>query len=1488
MAPPPNSDALENQELLQRQKRLLSFMLSKKVPPVPTQDERKPYPASSANIFSRMFFWWLSPVMKSGYKRTLQPDDLFYLTDDIKVQHMADAFYGYMSNDIAKARQQHISEKCKERGETLENSSVDPETDLQDFKLSKFLTVWALAKTFKWQYTWACICLTLSNVGQTTLPLLSKKLIEYVELKALGHETGIGKGLGYSFGTAIIVFVIGVFINHFFYRSMITGAQAKAVLTKALLDKSFKLNAEARHKYPLGKITSMLGTDLSRIDFALGFQPFLIVFPVPIGIAIAILIINIGPASLVGVGILFVFMIAIAFSTGKLFAYRKKANFYTDSRVNYIKEALTNLKVIKFYSWEPPYHENISNVRKKEMKIIYRMQVLRNVVTSFAMSLTLFASMTAFLVLYAIRTHNRDPASIFSSLSLYNTLTQQVFLLPMALASGADAFMGISRVGEFMSQGEIREGENSIEATPEMKQLMEQDDLAIEVDHADFEWETFADEEDPDKKKDVDGDDEDKNTADVITSTHEVTSEKSYAKENGSSTIASNSEEKEKEKAQSKDLEEEVTFKGLKDINIKVKKGEFIVITGLIGSGKSSFLNALSGFMKRTNGTVSVNGSLLLCGYPWVQNNTVKENIVFGSEWNEEKYNKVIYACSLEADLEILPAGDRTEIGERGITLSGGQKARINLARAVYADKEIILLDDVLSAVDARVGKHIMNNCILDLLKDKTRILATHQLSLIGSADRVIFLNPNGTIDVGKFEELQATNESFSKLMAYNSESKKENDEDEDNDNDEPQDGIEQEEDPMEDELEEERKMIQRQITQRTQPEDKEVEDEEGRHREFNVDNTADGTLIEAEDRAVNAISLSVYKEYIVLGSGRFSPWIVVPVLLTFIILATFCQIFTNTWLSFWTGHKFDQPDKVYIGVYIMFAFLSFIILTLEFIVLVYITNTAAVMLNVMAVKKVLHAPMSFMDTTPMGRILNRFTKDTDVLDNEIGDQLRFFLFVLANIIGVLILCIIYLPWFAIAIPFLGFLFVSIANYYQASAREIKRLEAIQRSLVYNNFDETLSGMITIKAYHATERFALKNNYLIDRMNEAYYITIANQRWLAIHMDFVAALFALLIALLCVNRVFNISASSVGLIVSYVFQIAGQLSMLIRTFTQVENEMNSAERLHTYAQNLPKEAPYVITENTPPPNWPHRGAIEFDNASLAYRPGLPLVLKNLNFKINPMEKIGICGRTGAGKSSIMTALYRLSELESGKIIIDDIDISTLGLKDLRSKLSIIPQDPVLFRGSIRKNLDPFNEHSDDKLWDALRRTGLIEESRLDIVKKQIKPTIEHKNQDTKKKNKKDNKKDNGNGDSGSGSGSGDVSSTLHKFHLDQTVEEEGSNFSLGERQLIAFARALVRDSRILILDEATSSVDYETDSKIQHTIIKEFKDCTILCIAHRLKTIINYDRILVLDKGEIKEFDTPWNLFNTENSIFQQMCHRSNITEQDFQEATGF
>ncbi|ODV82409.1 uncharacterized protein CANTADRAFT_19963 [Suhomyces tanzawaensis NRRL Y-17324] len=1392
---------------LHSQKRLLTKFLSKRIPHLPSPDERPPYPSSTANVFSKVFFWWLHPVMRTGYKRTLEPEDLFTLTDDIKVEKMAADFYRHFTAGVAKAETKHIAAKCKARGETPATSSVSSADDLADFTVSKYVTVWALFLTFKWQYSMSCLFLSLSSVGQTTNPLLTKKLITFVERRALGIETSINKGLGYSFGSCLVIMMVGIFINHFFYRSMLTGAQAKAVLTKAMLDKAFRLNAESKHKYSVGKITSIMGADLARVDFAFGFQPFLFTFPIPVAIAIAILVVNIGVAALVGVALVVLFLVFIFTLAKRLFGLRFKAMKFTDLRVNYLKEALNNLKVIKYYSWEAPYEANIADARHKEMKIIYKMQVMRNILIAVAMSLTLFSSMIAFLVLYAIRTGNRSPADIFSSISLFNVLSQQVILLPMALSSGTDALLGITRVGEFLCADELDPEELRIEADGPKREQMEKENLALEVQNASFEWETF----------DLDDNAEEAN-------------EKKQEK-----VAKTDSSDKDEKYESESDASSEIVFSGLHNIDLKIQKNEFVVITGLIGSGKSSLLSALSGFMKRTQGAIDVNGSLLLCGYPWVQNATVKENIIFGNEYDEQRYKDTIYACSLEADLDVLPGGDATEIGERGITLSGGQKARINLARAVYADKDIILLDDVLSAVDASVGKHIMNNCLLGMLKDKTRILATHQLSLISAANRVIFLNGDGSVDIGTTSELKERNPGFEKLMAFSSEQK---DEEEDEEN------IEEELDVIEG------------APKKSKKENR--ADEEAIHKTYKNDTTG-GKLTEEEERAVNGIKFEVYANYANEGSGKVGPWVVVPSYLLLMILATFCQLFTNTWLSFWTEYKFkDKPDKFYIGIYVMFTVLSFVFLLSEFIVLVSLSNSAAINLNIRAVKRILHAPMSFMDTTPMGRILNRFTKDTDVLDNELGDQARFLMFTLSNIIGVLILCVIYLPWFAIALPFLGFLFVAVANFYQASAREIKRLEAIQRSFVYNNFNETLSGMPTIKAYNAEARFVAKSDNYLNVMNEAYYLSIANQRWLTLHMDILAAIFALLICLLCVGRVFSISPASVGLLLAYVIQIANQLSLLIRTFTQVENEMNSVERLSQYAFGLPEEAPYVITETTPKESWPEQGEITFKDVSMAYRPGLPLVLKDLSFQVKPAEKIGICGRTGAGKSSIMTALYRLTELEKGSIVIDGVDISNLGLHALRSKLSIIPQDPVLFRGSIRKNLDPFNERSDDKLWDALRRTGLIDSTRLEAVKKQV------KTDDT------------------------DDESAMHKFHLDQSVEDDGSNFSLGERQLIAFARALVRDSKILILDEATSSVDYETDSKIQETIIREFSQCTILCIAHRLKTIINYNRILVLDKGELQEYDTPINLFNTDGSIFQQMCERSNITEEDFKDVQNF
>lgn len=1395
------ANELETGDTPERQRRLFSFLLSKKVPPIPTELERQPFLETSANIFSRIGFTWLLPILKVGYKRTLVPEDMYYLTEDLKVDYLASKFYVNFDIQLAKARTKHLVNKCKQRGETVEKTTVSEEEDMKDFEVPKFITLFAIVLTFLKPYSISCISLTIAQLSQTLNPLLIKKLIKYVELKQLGLEEGIGKGVGYAIGVTLLIIMNGVFINQTFYRSMCVGALVKAVLTKCLLDKSFKLNAASRHEFPAGKITSIMGTDLSRIDFALGLQPFILVFPVPIIVAIVILIVNIGAVALVGIGLVLVFLIGMTLCSKRLFKFRKTATVFTDARVNYIKECLNNLKMIKYYSWEPPYYQNISDVRKKEMKIVYTMQVLRNIITALAMNLSNICSMITFVVLFAIG-GSLDAANIFSSLSIFNVLTQVLFLLPMALAAGSDALVGINRVGQFIAAPEASDSEMLIKPSPETKTTMDSKGLSITLDNATFQWPVFDRDDD---KKDATMEEKD-------APMEEKDDRQSSSGLSDSETVDSH------------------TFPGLTDITLDIRKAEFLVITGVIGSGKSSLLNAISGFMARTKGQVNINGSLILCGQPWIQNTTVKENIVFGGDFDEKRYSDVIYACSLESDLSLLPAGDRTEIGERGITLSGGQKARINLARSVYVNRDIILLDDVLSAVDARVGKHIMENCINGILKDKTRILATHQLSLVGSADRVIFLNGDGSISVGTPSELEANNEGFRKLMAFNQAAKSEEDEEQED----------------EDVLEAEAEEIERQLSKKDSGIE-EVQDVEAQHKEYNQDKKADGRLVLQEGKNENGVDSKVYKRYFSNGSGPVPPLIMMVLLILNVALATFCLFFSSTWLSFWVEQKFDINTGLYIGVYILLTFCSFIFYMVEFILVVYITNRASTVLNIKAVKLILFSKMSFLDTTPMGRIINRFTKDTDVLDNELGEQTRYLIFTAGNLIGVFILCIIFLPWFALAIPGLAFAVVIAASIYIATSREVKRIESVQRSFVYNNFNESLSGMDTIKAYKAENRFLKYNSTYIDKMNESYLITIATQRWLTIHLALIAASFAFIISILCVNKVFSVGPATTGLMLSYTLQITGQLSMLIRNYTQVENGMTSVERLCDFAYDLDSEAPYEIPELAPPPSWPQQGAIKFDNVSLAYRPGLPLVLKNINADIKSQEKIGICGRTGAGKSSIMTALYRISELDKGRIIIDGVDVNQIGLRDLRSNLSIIPQDPILFKGPIRKTLDPFGEVSDEKLWDSLRRAGLIDADKVELIKHQ-KITDEN----------------------------------VHKFHLDQMVEDDGANFSLGEKQLIAFARALARDSKILILDEATSSVDYETDAKIQATIAREFKHCTILCIAHRLRTILDYDRIIVLDKGEIKEFDTPWNLFNLKDGIFQQMCQKSSISSNDF------
>uniref|UniRef100_A0A669AWH1 Multidrug resistance-associated protein 1 n=1 Tax=Oreochromis niloticus TaxID=8128 RepID=A0A669AWH1_ORENI len=847
----------------------------------------------------------------------------------------------------------------------------------------------------------------------------------------------------------------------------------------------------------------------------------------------------------------------------------------------------------------------------------------------------------------------------------------------------------------------------------------------------------------------------------------------------------------------------------LKRLNINIPEGSLVAVVGHVGSGKSSLLSALLGEMDKLEGSVTVKGSVAYVPQQaWIQNSSLKDNIIFGHERRQSWYQHVVEACALQPDLEILPAGDDTEIGEKGVNLSGGQKQRVSLARAVYCDRAVYLLDDPLSAVDAHVGKHIFDQVIgpQGLLKDKTRVLVTHGLSYLPQADLILVMMKGEISEVGSYQQLMATEGAFAEFLRTYAAVDKTDNSGEDIQRLENGSGKGLGGAGVSHLTTEVSFCLSSSPGVCTASKQSTKADEELSNKPKNPEV---GKLTEADKASTGQVCGSA--RYILLvWSYRTAVGSRPPFPNSFPSVINSGLFCVCCWMQVCSSHRNIQvmilckllycPSGVAVFGYSLSMSIGGVL--------------ASRYLHQSMLYDVLRSPMSFFERTPSGNLVNRFAKEMDTIDTLIPSIIKMFLGSMFNVLGSCVIILIATPLVSIIIPFLGLLYFFVQRFYVASSRQLKRLESVSRSPIYTHFNETLLGTSVIRAFGEQERFIHESDQRVDHNQKAYYPSIVANRWLAIRLEFVGNCIVSFAALFAVVARQSLSPGIMGLSISYALQLTTSLTWLVRMSSDVETNIVAVEKVKEYSDT--EKEPSTLS-----PGWPTNGCIEMRSFGLRYRQDLDLAIRNVTISINGGEKVGIVGRTGAGKSSLTLGLFRIIEAAEGHIFIDGVDIAKLGLHELRSRITIIPQDPVLFSGSLRMNLDPFDSYTDEEVWRALEFSHL--------------KTF--------------------------------VSSLPNKLNHD--CSEGGENLSVGQRQLLCLARALLRKTRILVLDEATAAVDMETDNLIQSTIRSQFEDCTVLTIAHRLNTIMDYTRVLVLENGAMAEFDSPSNLISQRGAFYK-------------------
>ncbi|XP_054155704.1 multidrug resistance-associated protein 1-like [Oppia nitens] len=1151
----------------------------------------------------------------------------------------------------------------------------------------------------------------------------------------------------------------------------ITSSVMSAVYRKSLV-----LSNGAKHQTSYGDITNLMAVDCQRVNDYFQWLAYVLVIPLLIVMTTGLLYTEFNYTSFAGLAVVVV-IFSVQYYVMKIgVKIDSQELIYADNRLNITNEILNGIKIIKLYAWELPFMSIVSKLRDQELLKAKHLYYVFAVLYVMSYMCPMICHLVIFSLYLGLKFAEQLTAEkIFFSISLMSVFKEILSKLSYVYNTVGIMYVTFKRFNDFLN---LDEHNNYVSNNNDSND----NNNMIDINGATLSWDTPINDD----------------------------------------TIST-------------DIKDHT----LNQIDLHIREGMFVAIVGDVGSGKSSLLSAIIGDMELIDGSVNVRPGIqtaYVSQQAWIQNATIKQNIMFGKPFDEELYGRVIDSCALRPDIRQLAGGDQTEIGEKGVNLSGGQKQRVSLGRAVYSGADLYLLDDPLSAVDSHVGKHLMTE-VLDsktgILGSKTRLLVTNQLFMLPDVDLIVVLQMGRIVSVGTYRQLICESNYFQQLInQYFSSSSSSSDGFTVDDSEQGGTGS----------LKTTTKLLVNNnvnkvnITADTDDDVIVVDDNIVSNNNNNNNENDHAQLIDEEGAQSGHIDIKLFIKY-VRSINKMFLMICLPVL----TLSTGINYGINFWLAYWsknittnttTTNNNNTITNNNSPLYYMIIFTIMILGQLilqtayRYFYAISIIRTSK-RLHRQLLARVMHAPMEFFDTTPVGRLLNRFNKDMYLIDIHLpvmfSQALDFFL----QVIGIVVSISILTPMFLIPLGVSVIVYYFLQYIYINALCQLRRLESISRSPIYSHLGETLNGVSSIRAYDCRDRFIQESDNRIDQNLKCLYPYIIANSWLLIRLQVLSNLLVLFAALFGVIGKDSLTGADIGLILANAITLTGILEYFIDAFAQTQGYLISFERIDEYC-SLKTEADWQSGQQLSD-KWPEKGCVRFDGYGTRYRQGLDLVIKGIDIDIKSGEKIGIVGRTGAGKSSLTLALFRLIEPAMGRIVIDGIDISQLGLHELRSRLTIIPQEPVLFSGTIRSNLDPFDKFSDDQLWLVLDQSHLKEF----------------------------------------------VLST--DTGLDHPVTESGDNMSVGQRQLICLARALLRHTSILILDEATAAVDVETDSLIQQTIRQEFKSCTVLTIAHRINTILDYNRVLVLSDGRVAEFDSPDQLLDDRTTIFYSLAKDAGV-----------